>query len=271
MHMGMLAVEIILFLLSGVVSGFFAGLLGIGGGTVIVPTLYFMFTYYAHFSKPIVMHMAIGTSLAVVLVNAIISTTAHSKKHNLLWPEFFKMVIGLALGAATASLVASHFSGLMLHVLFVFFLLVSALQVVINKQPAQDKEIKSLTLRAVASYFIGFFAVLLGIGGSVLSIPFFLRIGLPMKRAVALAASCGMPIALVGMIGFMVFASSKFSLPTWSIGYVYVPAVVGIGVGALFGGPLGAKIAIRLPDNVLRSVFFVFLLGVAVSMLIELF
>lgn len=261
--------EWILYLVSGLAAGFFAGLLGVGGGTIVVPVLYFLFKYYQHLPHSLIMHMAIGTSLAVVFINAVLSMHAHARKKNVLWPIFNKMILGLILGATIASLVVNYISGNALHILFIIFIVFSACQVIWKYQPKKPPSNLSLVTTNIAGMIISFFSSLVGIGGSILSVPYFLWLKIEMKQAVALASCCGLPLSIVATAGFMIAGLNHANLPNFSLGYVYLPALLGIGIGAIFTASLGAKVAIKLPEKFLRTVFFGFLVCVAISMAVD--
>ena len=261
--------EWILYLVLGTVAGFLSGLLGVGGGTIMVPTLYFLFKYYLHLPQSLVMHMAVGTSLAIVMINATISTTAHNRKKNLLWDVFLKMIFGLMLGATAASFIVNFIPGKVLHLLFIFFLTVSAIQVFFSLKPKHHIETTSAWTSTIAGFIISFFASLLGIGGSIISTPYFLCCNIEMKKCVALAASCGLALSFVATIGFIFAGHHQPYRPHLSLGYVYLPAVISIAAGAIFSAPAGAATAIKLPNKLLRIIFFCFLVFIAGSMLID--
>ena len=261
--------EWMIFIVLGVCAGFFSGLLGVGGGTVVVPTLYFLFKYYLHLPQSLIMHVAIGTSIAVVMINAFISTIAHARKNNVLWSVFRNMLLGLILGAVLASVTINFISGRFLHILFVIFIFISAVEAYFDFKPVQTNKPPSQFVTNLAGLFIGFFSSLLGIGGSVISLPYFLWSDIKMKQAVALASACGFPLSFVATIGFVIAGYGKLHLPQLSFGYVFLPSVITMALGAIVGSPAGAAVSRMLPEKLLRMVFVGFLVVVAVIMLIE--
>lgn len=261
--------EWIIYLTLGVLAGFFAGLLGVGGGVVIVPVLFFVFKFYLNISSHLIMHMAVGTSLAVIMMNAGISAVSHYRKRNLLLPIFLKMLFGLMCGAGCAALIANFVSGKILQMMFIVFLTAAGIQALCAFKPKHSRMGASIWRANFAGFVISFFASLLGIGGGIMSTPYFLWQGIPMRQSVALASACGFPLSLVAAIGFMLAGRVEVGLPPFSIGYVYVPAVIGIAFGAIFASPLGVKVALKLPNKPLRLVFFVFVMLMALSMLAD--
>lgn len=260
--------ELIIFILSGLTAGILAGLLGAGGGIIVVPVLYFLFNYH-HFPNYIIMHMAIGTSLMVMCFSAASSVFAHHKNTNILWPILLRFIPGIALGAVIAACITNMIPSGILHKLFIAFIFISAIQVALKLQPKGERNLPKLAGLTIVGTIIGSIATLLGIGGSILSVPFLLYCRVKIKNAVALASGGSLPVALVGAVGFMIAGYHQAGLPAWSTGYIYWPAVAGIAIGSLTGSPIGAKLAILLPEKVLRMVFVLFLLVVGILMLLK--
>ncbi len=262
-------IVLISYLAIGALAGTLSGLLGIGGGIIVVPTLAYLFKYQ-HFSDAMIMHLAIGSSLGAMCFTTSMSAKTHLKLGNLPKDVACVFVPGIILGTFCGSALANSLSNALLHYLFSFFLLASALQVILNVKPKQAK--KSQTHPAmlfIAGTSIGTIASILGIGGSILSVPFFLYISLEMRKCVALASLCTVPVAVFGSIGFIIMGSMNPERPAHAIGYIYWPAVLGLATGGVIFAPLGAKLAHYVSNNVLKICFILFLITMAGVMMLS--
>jgi len=252
------------YLLTGVVSGILAGLLGIGGGLVIVPALVFLL---ASDGTEHVMHIAIGTSLAVVAVTALSSTRAHHLKGTVRWPIWVRLSPGLFIGTLTGALVADQLGGETLRLFFAVFELLVALHLMFKVQAKPVAQFPKAFVVFALSFLIGIICAFAGVGGGVMVVPLLIWLCIPIKEAISTSAACGLPIAFAGTLGFMLTGwDMNTQLAAWSTGYIYWPAFLGISVTSVLFAPLGAKIAHALPANVLRQVFAIFLLLLAILM-----
>jgi uncharacterized membrane protein YfcA len=194
--------EVFIYLLTGAFSGFAAGLLGVGGGLIIVPVLFFIFSA-SGYETPYLMQMALTTSLATIVITSISSTRAHHKKQAVIWSLVFLLSPGIILGAAFGGLFASSINSDSLKNFFAVFEFAVAANLLLNKRPArQDKEIKKMTA-ASGGAVIGFISTLVGIGGGTMTVPFLHWFNISMRNAVATSAACGFPIALTGTLAFI--------------------------------------------------------------------
>jgi len=256
--------SILPYLLTGVVSGVLAGLLGIGGGLVIVPALVFLLASHGTES---VMHVAIGTSLAVVAVTALSSTRAHHLKGTIRWSIWVRLSPGLFIGTLTGALVADQLRGETLRLFFAIFELLVALHLMFKRQAKPMVQFPKALVTFAISFLIGIVCAFAGVGGGVMIVPLLIWLCIPVKEAISTSAACGLPIAFAGTFGFMLMGwdmNKQFS--AWSTGYIYWPAFLGISVTSILFAPLGVKISQALPANVLRKMFAVFLLVLAILM-----
>jgi len=254
------------YLLTGVVSGVLAGLLGIGGGLVIVPALTFLL---ASHNTEHVMHVAIGTSLAVVTVTALSSTRAHHLRGTVRWSIWARLSPGLFIGTLTGALIADQLRGETLRLFFAVFELLVALQLMFKLQAKPVTQCPKTFVVAGVSLVIGIICAFVGVGGGIIIVPLLVWLCIPMKEAISTSAACGLPIALAGTLGFMLTGLDvNTQLPAWSTGYIYWPAFLGISITSVLFAPLGAKMAHALPANVLRQVFAMFILLLAILMFV---
>jgi uncharacterized membrane protein YfcA len=248
--------ELIIYLLIGAMAGFAAGLFGVGGGLIIVPILYIVFTQL-NYDPSVIMHLAVGTSLATIIVTSISSVTAHHKRGAVLWDVFRNLAPGLALGSFVGAGIADYMSGQGLQLLIGFFavwvaygMFFSATQPV---DPAQHLPAKGMQLLAGGG--IGIASAIFGIGGGSLTVPYLIRHGVVIQKAVATSAAGGLPIAVAGALGFMWFGSNtQVEVPN-SIGYVHIYAFIGISVMSFITAKLGAKVAHKLSPAMLKRCF----------------
>jgi uncharacterized membrane protein YfcA len=251
----------------GVVSGVMAGLLGIGGGLITVPSLFFLFSYLK-FPQAYVMHLAIGTSLAAMIFNTLSSSRAHNKKKAVLWPLFKKTVPGLVLGGIIGGVVADFISGVILEIIFGLFLCFIGFLFFRRIQPHfKEHSVPKNPIFSLIFMSIGIFSVILGLGGGLFSVPTLTAFRVPQKSAIATSAVITCLMTIIGTIAFLVLGLQTVQIPD-SLGFINIPAFLIIGIVSFFFAPLGVKWAHELPDQILRRVFGIVLILTGISMLV---
>ncbi len=255
------------FVLAGAFAGVCAGLFGVGGGMIIVPALIWIFSAYG-FESQVVTHLAVGTSLATIVVTSISSLTAHNKRGGVNWQVWKNMAGGLIIGSLCGAYVAEHIDGQMLKTMIGACALLVALKMLFlpNKEHL-DKPLPTTGVQFSAGTGIGVASAIFGIGGGSLTVPFLSYSGLPMKQAVGTSSACGLPIAMVGAIGFAWFGQGVANLPEGSIGFVHIEAFLCIAMTSFVMAKVGAKLAHVLPAQTLKRAFGVLLSFVGVKML----
>ena len=259
--------EFLIYLVLGACAGVLAGLFGVGGGLIIVPVLVFSFTAQG-FAPEVLTHLAVGTSLATIVFTSINSIRAHHRKGAVLWVLVGWMTAGIVVGAALGSLTADWLQGEVLQKIIGVFAIGMAIQMGFNLQPKAGGGVPGKLGLGVAGTVIGWASAIFGIGGGSLTVPFLNWRGVPMQQSVATSAACGLPIALAGAISFMVVGMDAPHLPQWSLGYVYLPALVGIALTSMFFARFGATLAHRLSPLMLKRLFAVLLVCVGTNFLI---
>lgn len=256
-------VELIIFLAIGALAGFTAGLFGVGGGLIIVPLLYVVFTQMGY-SSDVIMHMALGTSLATIIVTSISSLMAHHKNGAVIWSVFKNLTPGLVIGAFFGAGIAGLLSGANLQLIIGFFVIWVAYQMFTgaNKHIDHNKALPSTTRQVFAGTGIGVASAIFGIGGGSLTVPYLNHHGVVMQKAVGTSAACGLPIAIAGALGFMFFGVQDQVSISNSIGYVHIYAFIGISSMSFFTAKFGAKVAHSLSPYILKKCFAVLLLSV---------
>lgn len=255
------------YLAIGALVGFLAGLLGVGGGMVSVPLLALLFAAKG-FTPQHLMHLALATAMACTVFTSIASVIAHHRHAAVDWKVALAMSPGIVVGALLAAYGAGYAPTRALAIAFGSFMVVASLQMLFQVKPKVKSDLPGGAGLAAAGAVIGAISSVLAAGGAFLSIPFLVRCGVPLKRAIGTAAANGFPIALAGSAGYVAHGARASGLPEGSLGYVYLPALVLIVLVAVPTAPLGAALAHRLPQRPLRIVFALVLLAIAVRMLL---
>lgn len=253
----------------GAVAGILAGLLGIGGGLVIVPMLVFCMTR-ENIPQEVIMHLALGTSMATILFTSVSSFMAHHRRNAVHWDVVRRTVPGILAGTFAGAYVASHLSTAFLKGFFVTFLYYVAIQMLLDRKPKASRGFPGHAGMLAAGAAIGVVSSLVGIGGGTLSVPFMIWCNLSMHHAIGTSAAIGFPIAIAGTIGYIFNGLNSSSLPQYAVGYVYLPALAGIVCASMLTAPVGVRLAHSLPVSRLKKVFAVLLLAVGTRMLISL-
>lgn len=266
----MLTVEsLIIFLVLGLVVGFMAGLLGIGGGGIMVPVLTTVFLSQG-MSPDKVVHLALGSSMASIILTSIASLRAHHAKGAVIWSVVKKMSPGVVLGAFLGTFLAAYLSTQYLAIFFAVFMGYVAVQMFVNKQPTPCRRLPGILGMSAASTGIGIVSALVAIGGGSLTVPFLAWSNINIKTAIGTSAAIGFPIAVAGALGYLINGWSLTIDEQYTVGFVYVPAVAAISVLSYFTAPLGARLAHRLPVALLKKIFSILLVALSVKMLISI-
>lgn len=249
----------------GLAAGFLAGYLGIGGGLVVVPALAWLLGRDAATAQHAV-HLAVGTSLSTMLVTSLSSILAHHRRGAIEWPTARQLLPGLLAGAAAGAFIADGLHSAALGGVFGIFAASVGLHMAAGRHPERQDRPASRAANAIASVVFGALSSLVGIGGGSLTVPWFMWHGMPARNAVATGAACGYPIAIAGTLGFVWFGLGNVSADgAW--GYVYWPAFLGITAFSVLAAPVGAALVHRTPPALVRRLFGLFLVLVAVRML----
>jgi uncharacterized membrane protein YfcA len=260
---------ILTYLLIGVLAGFLAGLLGVGGGIIIIPALAYVFSLQPNIPPADLMHMVIGSSLAAILATTLYSLRLQYRHGYLSWPIFLQLLPGIILGTLLGTVLAAYLNTKALRILFGAFMLLMALQLFFRLRESKVEKLPSKFNQWVAALFIGVSSGLLGVGGGAFTIPYLTYFKIGIRNAMAISTACSVVIAVTGMCGFIFTGWSRPDLPAWSSGYVYWPAVLAIGLSSLLFVRLGARLSHRLPVGTLRRVFAVFILLIGLQMLFQ--
>lgn len=259
----------LLFPLVGALAGLLAGLLGVGGGMVVVPALLHVFMAI-EVAPEHRMRLALGTSLAAIFFTGFASQRAHHRRGAVDWGLVRGLVPGIVVGTFVGAWLAGLVPARALELLFIGFLLIVCARMLRRpSSPPRSGAESHWGEQLLAGTVIGAVSGLVGIGGGSLTVPYLSRVGLAIHRAVGTSAAVGVPIAIVGTLGYLLTGLGREGLPPYALGYVYLPALVGVAAVSVPMAPLGARLAHWLPVSKLRRAFAVFLLLVAGRMLFE--
>ncbi len=257
-----------LYVIAGAAAGLLAGLFGLGGGVILVPVLLWLFAWQGFPAETIAV-TAVATSLATIVVTGLSSVLAHHRLGSLDWTVARALLPGIVGGAVAGAWVADRLPGAWLETTFALYLLLVAFQMVWRWQPRPGSRPPGAGWLAGAGGVIGLVAAMLGIGGGTLTVPLLVRWALPMRTAVAVSSAAGLPLAAAGTASYGLLGWDTPGLPPGSLGYVYLPAFLGIVATSTLTAPLGAKLAHRLPAGTLKRLFAVILALIALRILLR--
>ena len=261
--------EYALYLATGLFTGLLSGLLGIGGGLILVPILSFIFTRLG-FPLVYVMQLALGTSLAVIILTSIASSRAHHSHHNVDWAIVKKIALGIIIGAFLGSLVAAKFDASVLKGLFIIYVFLVALQILNNYAPNPARILPRRPALNCVGIVIGWVSSFVGIGGGTLSVPFLIYCNIDTKRAIGTSSALGLPIALAGATGYVLSGLHISNLPNYSFGFVYFPAFIIVAFASLISAPIGALLVQKLAVKKLKKIFAYLLIVIGLEMCFSL-
>ncbi|MDH2916325.1 MAG: sulfite exporter TauE/SafE family protein [Gallionella sp.] len=257
------------YLVLGAVAGFLGGMFGIGGGTLLVPVLLWLFEAQG-LSVEHTMHLALGTGMAVILFTSLASLRKHHQHNAVDWKIVRHItpgiLLGTALGAASAALVSPRF----LIVFFASFVSFAAAQILLDIKPHAERNLPSVTGVRLFGMFAGWISSLVSIGGGTVVIPFLIWCNVPLRRAIGTASAIGFPIAVGGTMGYILIGVHIGALPSPHLGFVYLPALLWTAIASVITAPIGAKTAHRVNVKLLRKLFAVLLLALATKLVLKM-
>ncbi|WP_417582962.1 sulfite exporter TauE/SafE family protein [Pelagibacterium sp.] len=254
---------------TGAVSGIMAGLLGIGGGIIMVPAMVFAYQLLGY-NPDIIMHVAVGTSLAVIIPTGMRSARSHDKRGAVdrtivkLWAPW--IVAASLLGGLMAGL----YSAAALKVIFGVMALFIALNMALPVQRRLMEKLAGVPMvNRISAAVIGYVSALMGIGGGSLTVPTLTAFGTPIHTAVGTSSMLGVILAVPAVIGFVISGWSAVGAPPLSIGFINIPSLILIGGLATLTAPIGVALAHRLDAKLLKIVFAAFLVVVGGRMILQ--
>jgi uncharacterized membrane protein YfcA len=250
----------------GAAVGFFAGMLGIGGGAIMVPLLVMLFGAQG-LPKSHILHLAVGTGMATILFTSVASVRAHAARGAIRWDIARNITPGILAGGLVGSWIASFIPPLVFAALFTAVISIAATLLLVDRKPRPSREAPGYLGMSAFGFAVSAVSAFSAIGGAFMTVPFMLWCNVPMLSAIGTAAAIGFPIALSGTIGFIATGLRETALPPYSLGFVYLPAMAGIVVASMLMAPVGAATAHRLPTVWLKRIFAILFYVMATRML----
>lgn len=260
-----LIVYFIAYLIIGILSGVIGGLLGIGGGSITVPALLLVFSFL-DFPKENIMHLAIGTSLAAMIINTFSSLYFHNKKKGVSWLAVQKMLPSVIVGSILGAFLARHLSTSFLKSIFGFFACAIGLYLAKPiKISFEEHKMPGIKTFSVMGAGVASISSILGVGGGVFLFPLLTYYGFEAKKAVGTSVTISFFIALFGAFGYLIKDSIQ---EKWCLGYIYLPAFLIIGISSFFSAAYGTKLSHSIDSKTLRKIFSASLIIVGLLMIL---
>lgn len=257
---------LILYIVLGSFVGFMAGLLGVGGGGILVPVLVTIFTYQGMDTDKVV-HMALGTALACMILSSISSTRAHAARSAIVWKIAAGMAPGIMLGTLLTTYIAAGIDAIYIAAFFTGFMALVSIQLFANWKPKPGPEHSHVHELFFVGTGIGSISALAAVGGGFLSVAYMMYKNLDIKKAIGTSAALGFSIAITGTLGYMISGWSQTAGDNYSLGFIYIPAFLAISISSVLAAAYGVKWAHRLPDAFLRKLLGIISLLLSVKML----
>jgi uncharacterized membrane protein YfcA len=265
----LMLIFLLAFIVVGALIGFMAGLLGIGGGTVIVPVMHYM-AEQMNVPTELTMKMALGTSFSIIIMSTASSAWSHNKRGTILWKQIPYIGAGCALGVVIGSLIVNQLSNSLLQAIFCIFLAYTIIAMIKPKKKKGNTITEPnfpLYYFVICGLIIGFVASFIGVAGGVIAIPILTYLGYEMHKAIATSAMLGAILSTFGAISYIYNGWGVEGLPDYSLGYIYLPAFFGIAIMSIVTAPFGVKLSYKLPVARIRQIFALFLLVILIRML----
>jgi uncharacterized membrane protein YfcA len=265
-----ITLELIIYLLTlGLVVGFTAGLLGIGGGGIMVPVLSVIFINEGVSAEKAI-PLALGTSMASIVITSLSSMRAHRAKNNIIWKAFKSMAPGVILGVLVGTFIVSITNSLALCIFFTIFTAYVSVQLFLDKKPKPTRELLPKPYLFCAGGGIGTISALVSIGGGSLTVPFLIWQNIDGKKAIGTSAALGFPLSVTGALSYMIITGiGNVDTQTFTFGYVYLPAMLFISLTSFFTAKLGAKCTQILPVSILKKILGTLNMMLCIKMIVS--
>lgn len=265
----MLSIEwILLFILLGAFVGFMAGLLGVGGGGILVPLLATIFSYQGMREESVV-HLALGTALACMIISSTASIRAHAARGTVEWPVVYGMAPGIIIGTFIVTRIAANINSVYIALFFAAFMALVAAQMFLNWKPKTSAKPASFKDLFFAGAGIGSISALAAVGGGFLAVTYLSYKNLDMKKAISTTAAIGFPIAIAGSLGYLINGWSKTLDDAYTLGFIYVPAFITVSIASILAVPYGVRWAHKLPESQLKKILAIVSLLLSIKMLVS--
>ncbi len=266
--------QILFFLLimsvTAVVAGFFAGFFGIGGGIITVPCLFYIFGAVG-IDKSFIMHLAVGTSFAIIVPTAVMSVFTHYKHKAVDFAVVRTYGIFVVIGVIIGSFFAASMQTKSLVLFFSIIMYLLALNLIFLKDKTKIKLKFSLLQRTFLGFIVGFVSSLMGIGGAIMNVPILKFVGYTINKAIGSAASIGFLISVFGCLGFLVSGTLIKSDIPLSVGFINIPAFLIFIPITVMMAKVGASTVHKMKREIIAKLFGLFLIIIASRFLYDYF
>ncbi len=262
--------QMLIFIGTGLLAGLLAGCLRIGGGLVVVPLLSIALPW-AGVNDEHVMVMSIGTALATIVFTSAPSLWAQNRRLNVVWPAVFSLFPGIMLGSLMGAAVASQLASDTLSIIFALFALIMVFYIWFGSlyvKPTWDYN-QSRSWLSLVGFILAKISSIVGVGGGTLLSPWLIWLGLEPKRASGTSAACGSFIAVFGGFSYIVTGANQQGLPDYALGYIYLPAFLGIIMMSVIAVPLGIKLSTYISAKEQRIALGIAMLIASAQMLLQ--
>ncbi len=247
-------IEWLIYALVGMVAGVSSGLLGLGGGLIVVPSLLSIFIFQG-VPESIAMHMAVATSLMTIIVTSLASSYSHYRLKTINWHWFWRLVPGLIVGGLFGAYITTMVSGKLLQYVFALYACIAAVRIWFSMTLPVNKVWKSSILTIIVGGIIGIVSSLVGIGGGTLIVPYLMVLEQPMARAIGTSAVCCLPIAISAVSGFYLFNTEVLNTGAESSSHIQWNAFFGIIPSSIIFSAIAAQWAAKVPVKQLKRIF----------------
>ena len=249
-----MTIEIFLYPLIAIISGFLAGFFGVGGGLVIVPSLHFLYSYLGY-SDDISIPLSLGTALSCIIFNSISAIPVHNKNKNISWLNFYKLLFGILIGSTIGAFISVNADKDSFKNIFAFFILLISLRMFFNIKSSDEAKNLSFLVTAPFGAFVGTISTTFAIGGGIFIGPFLRLMGEKMKNAVGTSVACTLPVGLIGSFSYMYLGQNVEGLPDYSFGYVNYLSLFFIVIFSSFSSRFGAWLTQRVSERVFQTMY----------------
>ena len=266
--------EFLLFVVIGCGVGFLAGFFGIGGGLLIVPLLVFSYSY-SGIPSSVQTHLAMGTSLFIIIFTSLTSAFQHHKQHNIYWPAVLGIGLSSALTAVGTAKLAVGLTGGHLRVVFALVVITTGVLMLTESEAASQKKLEFLS-KPRTPYLIGIglasgvVSALAGVGGGVITIPMmYYLLKMPLKLTIGTSSATVIITAFFSVVGYILSGMGHADLPNWSLGFVDLQRGIAIIIGTFLLARIGAYVSFKTPPYRIRILFALFIISLSVYMLFK--
>ena len=256
-----------IYAMTGAFAGLMAGILGIGGGMIIVPALVYIFHHTQIIPSSMEMHVAAGSSFAIMLFTGQASVRAHYRQGAVLWHVYGLLWPTLVIGAISGALLAARLPTHWLKIIFGIVLLGIGINMLLKIKVSRPHNLPPTWINRLIGFIIGFKSGLLGIGGGAVIVPYLSYYGVDTRKIPGVSALCTFTVAAIGTVTVMYTGHNLVGLPAYTTGFIYWPAVLWVAIPSVLFAPIGARLTYIMPVDELKYGFVAILILAAVSLI----